>query len=180
MRLSDRCGTFPQIPTGFTLNPSKNRFFVRFAPRFFCVRQLALKKTALRARIPAKTRDDCEIFHSDRHPYNLDLPRGDYSMTEVICKRIMRKIQKLGATKKVATFYSRFFYISMLSVSGIMLTCMRSQKGVKCIGEETSCSLRHTLWVLIASTNWNTGLRIIITGPSAVETVPASSRIHRH
>ncbi|MDO9036312.1 MAG: hypothetical protein Q7U51_14070 [Methanoregula sp.] len=101
-------------------------------------------------------------------------------MTEVICKRMMRKMQKLGATKKVATFYSRFFFISMLSVSGIMLTCMRSQKGMKCIGEESPCSLRHTLWVLIASTNWTNGLRNIITGPSAVEIVPASSRIHRH
>jgi len=101
-------------------------------------------------------------------------------MTEVICKRIMRKIKKLGATTKVATFYSRFFYISMLSVSGIMITCMRHQKGVKCIGEETPGSLRHTLLVLIASTNWNTGLRIIIAGPAAVDIVPASSRIHRH
>lgn len=101
-------------------------------------------------------------------------------MTEVFCTRIMRKIRKLGATKKVATFYSRFFYISMLSVSGIMITCMRSRKGVKCIGKETPCSLRHTLWVLIASTNWTNGLRIIITGPAAVKIVPASSRIHRH
>ncbi|MEI7649027.1 MAG: hypothetical protein WCJ47_04875 [Methanomicrobiales archaeon] len=101
-------------------------------------------------------------------------------MTEVFCKRIMRKILKLGATKKVATFYSRFFYISMLSVSGIMITCMRRQKGVKCIGEESPRSLRHTLLVLIASTNRTTGLRTIITAPSAVEIVPASSRIHRH
>jgi len=92
----------------------------------------------------------------------------------------MRKIRKLGATTKVATFYSRFFYISMLSVSGIMITCLRRQKGVKCIGEETPRSLRHTLEVLIAPTNRTTSLRIIITGPSAVEIVPASSRIHRH
>jgi hypothetical protein len=92
----------------------------------------------------------------------------------------MRKMRKLGATTKVAAFYSRFFYISMLSVSGIMITCMRSRKGVKCLGEETPSSLRHTLWVLIASINRTTGLRIIITGPSAVEIVPASSRIHRH
>ena len=101
-------------------------------------------------------------------------------MTEVFCTRIMRKIRKLGATKKVATFYSRFFCISMLSVSGIMITCMRRQKGVKCLGEETPSSLRHTLWVLIASTNMTTGFKIIITGLSAVEIVPASSRIHRH
>lgn len=101
-------------------------------------------------------------------------------MTEVICKRIMRKIRKLGATKKVATFYSRFFYISMLSVSGIMLTCMRRQKGVKCIGEETPRSLLHTLRVIIASTIRTTDFRIIIQGPAAVKIVPASSRIHRH
>jgi hypothetical protein len=101
-------------------------------------------------------------------------------MNEVFCTRIMRKIRKLGATTKVATFYSRFFYISMLSVSGIMITCMRSRKGVKCIGEETPCSLWHTLAVLIASTNWTTGFKIIITGLAAVDIVPASSRIHRH
>ena len=101
-------------------------------------------------------------------------------MTEVFCTRMMRKIRKLGATTKVATFYSRFFYISMLSVSGIMITCMRRQKGVKCIEEETPSSLRHTLAVLIASNRKTTGFKIIITGPSAVEIVPASSRIHRH
>jgi hypothetical protein len=101
-------------------------------------------------------------------------------MTEVICKRIMRKIRKLGATKKVATFYSRFFYISMLSVSGIMLTCMRRRKGVKCIGEETPRSLLHTLRVIIASTIRTTDFRIVIKGPAAVKIVPASSRIHHH
>jgi uncharacterized membrane protein len=90
----------------------------------------------------------------------------------------MRKFRALGATKKVATFYSRFFYISMLSVSGIMLTCMRRRKGVKCIGEETPRSLRHTLAVIIASTISTTGFKIIITGHASVKIVPASSRIH--
>ena len=101
-------------------------------------------------------------------------------MSNKFCTQTARKIRKLGAAPKAAAFYSRFFYISMLSVSGIMITCMRRQKGVKCIGEESPCSLRHTLLVLIASTNRTTGLRTIITAPSAVEIVPASSRIHRH
>lgn len=101
-------------------------------------------------------------------------------MTEVFCTRIMRKIRAMGATTKVATFYSRFFYISMLCVSGIMITCMRRRKGVKCIGEETPNSLRHTLAVLIASTIRTPDFRIIIAGPEAVKIVPASSRIHRH
>jgi len=101
-------------------------------------------------------------------------------MTEEFCTRTARKIRKLGAAPKAAAFYSRFFYLSMLSVSGIMITCMRRRKAVKCIGEETPRSLRHTLAGLIASTSRKTGAGISIAGPAAVDIVPASSRIRSH
>ncbi|MFA6224857.1 MAG: hypothetical protein WC620_01420 [Methanoregula sp.] len=100
-------------------------------------------------------------------------------MTNEFCTRTARKIRKLGVAPQVAVFYSRFFYHSMLSVSGIMLTSMRRRRGVKCIGEEIPRSLLHTLAGLIASNHRTTGTGIIIAGLAAVDIVPASSRIHR-
>jgi len=97
-------------------------------------------------------------------------------MSNKFCTQTARKIRALGAAPKAATFYSRFLYLSMLSVSGIIITGQR-RKGVKVIGEETPRSLLHTLAGLIALPGRNTGAGIIIAGPEAEDIVPASSRI---
>ncbi|MFA4824479.1 MAG: hypothetical protein WC593_04905 [Methanoregula sp.] len=101
-------------------------------------------------------------------------------MSNRFCTQTARKIRKLGAAPKVATFYSRFFYLSMLSVSGIIITGLRRRKGVKIIGEETPRPLLHTLAGLIALPSRNTGAGYIIAGPEAEDIVPASSRIRRN
>ena len=98
-------------------------------------------------------------------------------MSNKFCTQTARKIRKLGAAPKAATFYSRFLYLSMLSVSGIIITGQRRRKGVKVIGEETPHSLLHTLAGLIALISRTTGAGIICQGPAAENLVPASSRI---
>lgn len=100
-------------------------------------------------------------------------------MSNKFCTQTARKIRKLGAAPKAATFYSRFLYLSMLSVSGIIITGRR-RKGVKVIGEETPHSLLHTLAGLIALPSRNTGSGYLIAGPVAEIIVPASSRIRSH
>jgi hypothetical protein len=101
-------------------------------------------------------------------------------MKEEFCTRTARKIRKLGRVPEVAVLYSRVFYLSMLSVSGIMITGIRWRKGVKLIGEETPLSLRYTFAGIIASISRTTGAGIIIAGLATFDIVPASSRIHRH
>lgn len=101
-------------------------------------------------------------------------------MSNEFCTQTARKIRKLGAAPKAATFYSRFLYLSMLSVCGIIITGRRRRKGVKVIGEETPRSLLHTLAGLIALPRRNTGTGYIIAGPAAEIIVPASSRIRRN
>lgn len=98
-------------------------------------------------------------------------------MSNKFCTQTARKIRALGAAPKAAAFYSRFFYLSMLSVSGIIITGMHRRKGVKIIGDETPPSLRHTLAGLIALIISTTGAGIICQGPAAEYLVPASSRI---
>jgi hypothetical protein len=101
-------------------------------------------------------------------------------MSNRFCTQTARKIRALGVAPKDATFYSRFFCLSMLSVSGIIIAGRRRRRGTKVIGEETPRSLLHTLTVLIALPCRNTGTGDIIAGPAAVEIVPASSRIRRN
>ena len=101
-------------------------------------------------------------------------------MKEEFCRRTARKIRKLGRVPEVAVLYSWVFYLSMLSVSGIIITGQRRRKGVKVIGEETPRSLLHTLAGLIALPGRNTGAGIIIAVPEAEDIVPASSRIRSH
>ena len=100
-------------------------------------------------------------------------------MTTRFCTQTARKIRKFGYAPKAAILYSKFLCASMLSVSGIMVTCMRRRKGVKLLGEETPASLRHALADLIART-LPTGAGIIIAGPAAVDKSPRFSRIHRN
>jgi hypothetical protein len=88
-------------------------------------------------------------------------------------------MQKMGVAAKVAAFFSRFFYLSMLSVSGIMITCMNRRKGVKSLGEEMSRTLLHMLAGLIAVPHRNSGAGII-AGPAAEAILPASFCIHRN
>ena len=88
-------------------------------------------------------------------------------MFNKFCTQTARKLRKFGYIPKVAAFYSRFFYLSMLSVSGIVVISMRHRKGMKLIGDETPRFLRRKLACLIA-------------GLAAVDIVPASSRIHRN
>lgn len=101
-------------------------------------------------------------------------------MSNEFCTQTARKIRKLGAAPKAASFYSRFLYLSMLSVSGIIITGQRRRKGVKVIGEETPRPLLHTLSGLIALPSRNTGAGYIIAEPAAEIIVPASSRIRRN
>lgn len=100
-------------------------------------------------------------------------------MTNRFCTRTARKMRKLGVAAKTAAFYSRFFYLSMLSVSGMLIAGMRCRKGAIIIGDETPRSLRHTLAGLIARVTENTGAGQVIAGPAA-GILPASSRIHSH
>ena len=100
-------------------------------------------------------------------------------MSNDFCTQTARKIRKLGATPKAARFYSRFLYLSMLSVSGIIISGRRRRKGMKVLGEETPRPLLHTLASLTAlPPRRNTGTGYIIAGPGAEDIVPASSRIH--
>ncbi len=101
-------------------------------------------------------------------------------MSNEFCTQTARKIRKLGAAPRAATFYSWFLYISMLSVSGIIITGQRRRKGVKVLGGETPRSLLRTLAGLIAQPCRNTGTGYIIAGPVAEIVVPASSRIRRN
>ena len=101
-------------------------------------------------------------------------------MSNEFCNQTARKIRKLGAAPKAAAFYSRFFYLSMLSVSGIIITGLHHRKGVKVLGDETPGSLLHTLAGLIALPGRNTDTGYIIAGPAAEIIVPASSRIRRN
>ncbi|MEN6442169.1 MAG: hypothetical protein WC391_07660 [Methanoregula sp.] len=101
-------------------------------------------------------------------------------MDNEFCTRTARKLRKLGYVPKVATFFSRFFYLSMLSVSGIVLISMRYRNGVIFIGDEIPRLLRYTLAGPIASISRTTGAEIIIADPAAVYIVYSSSRIHRN
>lgn len=101
-------------------------------------------------------------------------------MSNRFCTQTARKIRALGAAPKAATFYSRFFFLSMLSVSGIIINGQRRKKGVKVLGEETPHSLLHTLAGLIALPTRSTGAVIIPVGPAAGDIVPASFRIRCH
>jgi hypothetical protein len=87
-------------------------------------------------------------------------------------------MRNLGIAAKIAEFYSRFFYIAMLSVSGIMINSMNHRKGVKVLGDETPRSLRHTLAALITPAGRNTGAGVIRAGPAAASIIPASFLIH--
>ncbi|PKL69201.1 MAG: hypothetical protein CVV30_06385 [Methanomicrobiales archaeon HGW-Methanomicrobiales-1] len=101
-------------------------------------------------------------------------------MSNEFCTQTARKIRKLGVAPKAAAFYSRFFYLSMLSVSGIIITGLHRRKGVKVLGDETPSSLMHTLAGLIALPDRISGAGTIIAGPAAEIIVPASSRIRRN
>lgn len=92
-----------------------------------------------------------------------------------------RNIRKPGAAPKVASLYSRFFHLSMLSVSEIMVTGMHSGTGATLKGKDTPLLyLMRTLTNLIALNSRIPSAGIIPVGPTAVDVVPASSRIHRH
>jgi len=45
-------------------------------------------------------------------------------MTEDFCNRTARRMRRHGYAKKVAHCYARFFYVSMLSVCGVMGTML--------------------------------------------------------
>jgi len=101
-------------------------------------------------------------------------------MSNEFCNQTARELRKMGVAPKLAALYSRFFYLSMLSVSGIIITGQPCKKGVKVIGDETPRPLLHTLAGLIALPNRNTGAGYIIAGPAAEDIVPASFRIRRN
>ncbi len=101
-------------------------------------------------------------------------------MSNEFCTQTARKIRALGAAPRAASFYSRFFYLAMLSVSGIIINGQRRRKGMKVIGEETPRPLLHTLAGLIALPGRNTGTGYTIAGPAAEIMVPASSRLRRN
>ena len=113
----------------------------------------------------------------DRHPFNPHFPTGDYTMNDEFCTRTARKIRKFGYAPKVALLYSRFFYLTMVSVSGVIITGMRRRKEVKLLGEETPRSLLRTLAGLIVSMSMTTGEGIIVAGLPVEDIIPASSRL---
>jgi hypothetical protein len=100
-------------------------------------------------------------------------------MNDIFCTRTARTLRKLGVAPRLAVFYSRFFYLSMVSVSGIIIIAgQRRTKGVRSLTEEIPGSLRRTLAGLIALPIGNTGIRQQLAGPEAEDLMPASSRIH--
>jgi hypothetical protein len=122
--------------------------------------------------------DEYENFRSDHQPFNGTV-KETVPVNNEFCTQTARKLRKLGYAPKVAALYSRFFFISILSVSGIIISGIRRRKGVKSIGEETPVYFSPTLAGLMALTGKNTGAGIIIAKPAVVKIVPASSRL-RH
>ena len=93
-------------------------------------------------------------------------------MKNKFCTQTAREIRKLGYAPKVAARCSVFIYLSMLSVSGMIVAGMRCRKGLKSL-EETP-QLRTPA---VTITTRNTGHGIIIAAPIVVDIVPASSRL---
>jgi hypothetical protein len=122
--------------------------------------------------------DEYENFRSDHQPFHGTI-REIVPVNNEFCTQTARKLRKLGYAPKVATLYSRFFFISILSVSGIIIAGMRRRKCAKSIGEEAPGFLSDPLTGLIALLGKNTGAGIIIAKPAVVKIVPASSRL-RH
>jgi hypothetical protein len=100
-------------------------------------------------------------------------------MTQNLCTRTERKLRRLGYAKKPAHLYAGFLYVSMMSVCGLMMAGMRRRRGQMDIVEKIPRSIRHALVVLSEQMHSVNGSGIIVSGPRAVDVVPASSRIHR-
>jgi hypothetical protein len=101
-------------------------------------------------------------------------------MNDEFCTRTAGKLRKLGYAPKVAIRYSRFFFHSILFVSGVIVTGMRRRKGVKILMDELPPAFMRTLAGLIALAVTTTGAGIIPAGLAAVDIVPASSRLRSH
>jgi hypothetical protein len=99
-------------------------------------------------------------------------------MTNDFCTRTARKIRKFGYAKKVAVRSSRFMYLWMLSVSGI-IAGMLWRTWQRTLFDETSRALRHTLAWLIVAHQEITGAGTC-SGPRAVNERARSFRIRRH
>jgi hypothetical protein len=99
-------------------------------------------------------------------------------MTQNLCTRTERRLRRHGYDKRTAHRCAGFLFISMMSVCSLMAG-MRRRRGKMGIIEEIPRSIRHVLVVLSEQMHSINGSGIIISGPRAVDVVPASSRIHR-
>jgi hypothetical protein len=99
-------------------------------------------------------------------------------MTNEFCSRTARKIRKFGYAKKEAARYSRFVYLSMLSVGGIIAGLHR-KAGQRSLCDETSQPLRHTFARFIVAHQETTGTGTS-SGPRAVDERARSFRLRRH
>jgi hypothetical protein len=100
-------------------------------------------------------------------------------MTEDFCKRTARRIRKFGYTPKVSVRISRFCYVSMLSVCGVMGAII--DPSLMSLAEEDDISLRQLPFCAPSH-----GMNFVATGsgdfslgaPTGMIS-PVSSRIHR-
>ena len=100
-------------------------------------------------------------------------------MTEDFCKRTARRIRKFGYAPKEAVRISRFCYVSMLSVCGVMGSML--DPSLVSLVEEDDISLRQLSFCVPSQ-----GMNVLATGsgdfslgaPAGIIS-PVSSRIHR-
>jgi len=92
-------------------------------------------------------------------------------MTEDFCTRTARKIRRLGRQKNTARRYAGFFYVSMISVCGLMMGDTPCPEGQGEEGRERSFALPPVQVVP------GTGSGIFCADARAAGILSASSRI---
>jgi hypothetical protein len=100
-------------------------------------------------------------------------------MTEDFCKRTARRIRKFGYAPKASVRISRFCYVSMMSVCGVMGSML--DPSLLSLADEEDISLpRLPFCVPLHGMNiLATGFGNFSSGAPAGMISPASSRIHR-
>jgi hypothetical protein len=120
-------------------------------------------------------------------------------MSENFCKRTERRLEKVGLDKKKARRFAGFFYLSMMSVCGLMVLIpfphgkrmageedtgllrpgLSQEGGRHGITDETPRSLRHVLAVILERMHSITGPGILCADARAVCVLSASSGLRR-
>lgn len=98
-------------------------------------------------------------------------------MTEDFCARTARRIRRLGYAKKKAAFLSKFCYVSMMSVCG-MMGAMLDPQAKSMAGEEGKSPLRLQSMApsVQGDPEYRRGMRVL--GARAVR-IPLFLTLHR-